>query len=108
MSELQSGGLTDVQAEEAAQYVIYKASAAGAQRELDAPMDELDGEPVEIDHDVRPAVVAGRERDLFDVRQVVPLRALPIDRMHRLVCLPRRHLHRHAVAQQLVDAQFAW
>ena len=64
-----------------------------------------DGEAVEIEHDVRPALVAAFQRHLLGQREVVLLRVLPVDQVHRLVRLARGDLHRHAVAQELVGAK---
>ena len=64
-----------------------------------------DGDAVEVEHDVGPALVAALQRHLLGQREVVLLRVLPVDQMHRLVRLAGGDLHRHAVAQQLIGAQ---
>ena len=64
-----------------------------------------DGEAVEIEHDVGPALVAALQCHFLGQREVVLLRVLPVDQVHRLVRLARRDLHRHAVAQELVGAK---
>ena len=56
--------------------------------------DHRDGDAVEVEHDVRPALVAALERHLLGEREVVLLRVLPVHQMHRLVRLPGGDLHR--------------
>jgi len=68
-------------------------------------LDHRDGDAVEIEHNVRPALVASLQRHLFGQREVVFLRVLPVDQVHRFVGLARGDLYRHAVAQELVGAQ---
>ena len=68
-------------------------------------LDHADGKAVEIEHDVRPPFVAPLQRHLFGQREVVLLRVLPVNEVHRLVGLTRSDLYRHAVAQELVGAE---
>ena len=81
------------------------AHAVGQLHRAALELDHRDGEAVEIEHDVRPALVAALQRHLLGQREVVLLRVLPVDQVHRLVRLARGDLHRHAVAQELVGAQ---
>ena len=81
------------------------AHAVGQLHRAALELDHRDGEAVEIEHDVRPPLVAARERHLLGQREIVLLRVRPVDQVHRLVRLPRGDLHRHTVAQELVGAQ---
>ena len=81
------------------------AHAVGQLHRAALELDHRDGEAVEIEHDVWPALIAALQRHLFGQREVVLLRVLPVDQVHRLVRLTRSDLHRHAVAQELVGAQ---
>jgi len=64
-----------------------------------------DGEAVNVEHEVRLALVAALQRHLVSQREIVLLRVLPVDQVHRLMCLACGNLHRHAVAQELIGAQ---
>lgn len=61
-----------------------------------------DGQPVQVEHQVRPPLVATLQRHFLGQREIVVLRLRPIDQMHRLGHPAGLDLDRHAVAQQLV------
>ena len=81
------------------------AHAVGHLHRAALELDHRDGDAVEVEHDVRPPLVAALERHLLGEREVVLLRVLPVHQVHRLVRLAGGDLHRHAVAQELVGAQ---
>ena len=55
---------------------------------------------IEIQHQIRPSLVVAFKRHLFGDGEIILLRGLPIDQMHRCRGLPRLKLHRHTIAQQ--------
>ena len=63
------------------------------------------GDAVQIQHQIGAALMATLESDLFSQSEIIVLWVAPVNQMNRFVCLPHRHLHRHAVAQQIVGAK---
>ena len=62
-----------------------------------------DGDAVHVQHDVGPPLVIALERHLLGDGEVVLLRLVPVDEVDGLRDLACLDLHRHAVAQQVVD-----
>ena len=66
-------------------------------------LQHADGDAVHVEHEVRPPLVVALERHLLGDGEVVLLRLVPVDEVDGLRDLARLDLHRHAVAQQVVD-----
>ena len=66
-------------------------------------LQHADGDAVDIEHEVRPPLVVALERHLLGDGKVVLLRLIPVDEVDGFRDLARLDLHRHAVAQQVVD-----
>ena len=64
-----------------------------------------DRDAVQVQHDIRTSLVASLERHFLGQPEIVALRVLPVNQVHRVVRLACRDLHLYAVAQQLVRAQ---
>jgi len=64
-----------------------------------------DGQAVQVEDDVRPPLQAAAQGHLLGQGEVVCLRMVPVDQMHGFVRPAHGHLHRYAVAQQVVGAQ---
>ena len=66
-------------------------------------LDHPHRDPVQVQHQVRPPLLAAPQRHLLRNREVVGLRMLPIHQHDGFGDLPRLHLHRHPIAQQAID-----
>ena len=64
-----------------------------------------DGQAVQVEDDVRPPLQVAAQGHLLGQGEVVCLRMVPVDQVHGLVRPAHGHLHRYAVAQQVVGAQ---
>ena len=66
-------------------------------------LDHRDGEPVDVEHEVRPPLVLSPERHLLGEGEVVRLGIVPVDQPDLVGVLRGGRLHVHPVAQQAVD-----
>ena len=66
-------------------------------------LQHADGDAVDVEHEVGPPLVVALERHFLGDGEVVLLRLVPVDEVDGLRDLARLDLHRHAVAQQVVD-----
>ncbi|MNR22227.1 hypothetical protein D3C85_1391690 [compost metagenome] len=70
-------------------------------------LNHADGDTVEINHQIRAALKATAQGHFFGNGEIIVLRVLPINQMHRFVGLPNGYLYRYAVTQQLVGTQIS-
>ncbi len=66
-------------------------------------LDHADGDAVDVQHQIGPALVAALQRDFFGDGEVVFSGLLPVDQVDRLGRLAGFDFDRHAVPQQVVD-----